>query len=68
MQFTLRGAVSNKPVAAVPSKKRVGNRIALDWIEHVDGREIIHRSGPGVGFWCNLATRLLLFLPIEWLL
>ncbi len=40
----------------------------LEWIEQRDGRTLIHRDEPGVGFWLKAWVWLLSLLPIEWLL
>jgi len=41
---------------------------ALQWVERVDGQEVVHDEEPGVGLWRKFGVKLLSLLPIEWLL
>jgi putative cardiolipin synthase len=41
---------------------------ALQWIEHVDGEDIVHRSEPGTTFWERAGVAIMSMLPIDWLL
>ena len=41
---------------------------ALQWVEQVDGVEVVHDEEPGVGFWRKFGVKVLSLLPIEWLL
>ena len=41
---------------------------SIQWIEQLDGREIVHDSEPGTSFWQRLGVGVLSLLPIEWLL
>ncbi|HEX7385082.1 MAG TPA: phospholipase D family protein [Burkholderiaceae bacterium] len=40
----------------------------LQWVESQGGREIVHDTEPGSGFWRRLAVRLMSLLPLDWLL
>jgi putative cardiolipin synthase len=40
----------------------------LQWIERVDGREIVHEHEPDAGWWKRMAVSILSWLPIESLL
>lgn len=40
----------------------------LQWVEQVDGSEVVHATEPGAGFGLRLFVRLVALLPIEWLL
>ena len=41
---------------------------ALQWVEHIDGKEVVHDQEPGARFWRQLGASLLSLLPIEGLL
>jgi putative cardiolipin synthase len=41
---------------------------ALQWTEHVNGRQILHTKEPGAGFWRRVGVFIVSKLPIEWLL
>ena len=41
---------------------------SLQWIETIDGREVIHEDEPGTTFWRRLGISVLSLLPIDWLL
>ncbi len=41
---------------------------ALQWVEQIDGQEVVHDEEPGVGFWRKFGVKVLSVLPIEWLL
>jgi putative cardiolipin synthase len=47
---------------------RVSDRGELQWVETVDGREIVHDHEPGTSFWRRLGVSILSLLPIEGLL
>ena len=47
---------------------RLGDRGQLQWVETVDGREVVHEQEPGTSFWRRLGVSILSLLPIEWLL
>jgi putative cardiolipin synthase len=47
---------------------RLGPDGALQWIDRVDGREVVLDREPGAGFWRQLGASVLSLLPIEWLL
>jgi len=47
---------------------RLSERGELEWIETVDGREVVHDEEPGTTVWSRLGVSLLSLLPIEWLL
>ncbi len=41
---------------------------SIQWIEHLEGRELVHDTEPGTTFWQRFGVRVLSLLPIEWLL
>ncbi len=41
---------------------------SLQWVEHVNGRDLVHRSEPGSSFARRAWVRVLSWLPIDWLL
>lgn len=41
---------------------------ALQWVDRGDGREVVHDTEPGAGFWRQLGVSVLPLLPIDWLL
>ena len=41
---------------------------SIQWIERVDGRELVHDSEPGTTFWQRFGVGVLSRLPIEWML
>jgi putative cardiolipin synthase len=47
---------------------RLGDGGKLQWIERVDGVEIVHEQEPGTDVWRRLMVVMLSLLPIEWLL
>ncbi|MEO7150178.1 MAG: phospholipase D family protein [Burkholderiaceae bacterium] len=47
---------------------RLTDRGELEWVETLDGRQVIHVEEPGTTFWRRLGVSLLSLLPIEWLL
>ncbi len=55
-------------LAANAYRVRLGPDGALQWVDRVDGREVVHDTEPGAGFWRQLGVSMLSLLPIEWLL
>jgi putative cardiolipin synthase len=55
-------------LAADAYRVRLGPDGALQWVEQVGGRELVHDREPGAGFWRQLGVSVLSLLPIEWLL
>ncbi len=55
-------------IAAQAYRVRRSARGPLEWTETVDGRERVHHTEPGTGWWLRLGVVLLSWLPIEWLL
>jgi putative cardiolipin synthase len=47
---------------------RLSDTGALQWVDRVDGRRIVHDREPGAGFWLRALVTLMSVLPIEWLL
>ena len=47
---------------------RLGPDGGMQWVEHIDGKEVVHDQEPGAGFWRQLGVSLLSLLPIEGLL
>ncbi|MDB5733069.1 MAG: hypothetical protein JWQ03_2964 [Variovorax sp.] len=47
---------------------RIGPGGALQWMEQIDGHEVVHDEEPGAGFWRQLGVSVLSLLPVEWLL
>ena len=67
----LAGAISDTIATDLPShayRVRLDDRGRLQWLEQVGGREIVHLTEPGVGFWRRAVVRFYSWLPIEWLL
>jgi len=40
----------------------------LEWVEHRDGKVVIHHAEPGASLWRRLGVSILSHLPIEWML
>ena len=40
----------------------------LEWVERVDGKEVIHQDEPGTTVMKRVGISVLSWLPIEWLL
>lgn len=40
----------------------------LQWVERIDGAEVVHDAEPRAGCWRQLGVSVLSLLPIEWLL
>lgn len=57
--------VQDVPESAYEVRLR-GHR--LEWIEHNDGIQIVHRREPGSTFWQRAFVTALSWLPIDWLL
>jgi putative cardiolipin synthase len=55
-------------LAANAYRVRLSDRGQLQWIETVDGREVVHDEEPGTTIWRRLGVSMLSLLPIEWLL
>ena len=55
-------------LAAEAWRVRLGPDGALQWVEQAEGRETVHNTEPGTGFWRQLGVSVLSLLPIEWLL
>lgn len=47
---------------------RLGDRGKLQWVEMLDGGEVVHDTEPGRTFWRRVGVSILSLLPIEWLL
>ncbi len=47
---------------------RLGPDGGMQWVEHIDGKEVVHDWEPGAGFWRQLEISVLSLLPIEGLL
>ncbi len=68
---TLAQAIADAFVTDISARSydvRLSDTGELQWVEQVDGKEIVHDEEPGTGFWQRLGLRLLALLPIEWLL
>jgi putative cardiolipin synthase len=40
----------------------------LQWVDQVDGKEVVHDVEPGTTLWQRVGVSLMSLLPIEWLL
>jgi putative cardiolipin synthase len=47
---------------------RLGDAGALQWIEQIDGKEMVHDAEPGTTAWQRARVIIMSMLPIEWLL
>jgi putative cardiolipin synthase len=55
-------------VPANAYRVRLGHDGKLQWVEQVDGRQVVHDEEPGTGFWLRAMVAVMAVLPIEWLL
>ena len=56
------------PLADQSYRVRLGPGGRLQWVERVDGKEVVHEREPGASLWRRLTVAVLSLLPIEWLL
>jgi putative cardiolipin synthase len=56
------------PLAGRSYEVRLGPHGALQWVDRVDGQEVVHNREPGASLWRRLTVAVLSVLPIEWLL
>jgi putative cardiolipin synthase len=64
-------AIAEKFADSIPArayKVRLSEAGKLQWVEQVDGKELVYDQEPGVGFWRRVGVSVLSALPIEWLL
>jgi putative cardiolipin synthase len=64
-------AVAQSFVAEIPTRAyevRLGAKGSLEWVEHVDGRPLVHTTEPGSGVWRRALVWFFSKLPIDWLL
>lgn len=67
----LANAIANALARETPARAyrvRLTDRKELQWVELVDGREVIHTTEPGTGAGRRALVWLLSWLPIDWLL
>ncbi|MEO7337322.1 MAG: phospholipase D family protein [Caldimonas sp.] len=55
-------------LAARAYRLRLSPEGSIQWIEHLEGRELVHDNEPGTTFWQRIGVGVLSLLPIEWLL
>ncbi|MGV8941327.1 MAG: phospholipase D family protein [Lysobacter sp.] len=55
-------------VPANAYRVRLGPEGRLQWVEQVDGEQIVHDDEPGTGVWLRAMVAAMSVLPIEWLL
>ena len=41
---------------------------SMEWVERLDGLDVVHDTEPGTTFWQRFGVRAMSILPIEWLL
>jgi cardiolipin synthase C len=64
---TLAAAI-NGELAERSYQVRLGTAGRPEWVDQVDGKEVVYDREPGAGFWRRLTVAMLSLLPIEWLL
>ena len=40
----------------------------LEWVERIDGKEVVHKDEPGATMMKRIGISILSWLPIDWLL
>jgi cardiolipin synthase C len=55
-------------LAARAYQVRLTDTGALQWVDRVDGKEVVHDVEPGTTLWQRFGVSLMSLLPIEWLL
>jgi putative cardiolipin synthase len=68
---TLASRIADTFITSIPDRAytvRVSGSGALDWVEWVDGHEVVHDHDPGTSIWLRAGVKLLALLPIDWLL
>ncbi|MBK7249625.1 MAG: phospholipase D family protein [Gammaproteobacteria bacterium] len=58
----------NRRLPSATYRVRLGDRDKLQWVETLDGRDLIHHKEPGRTFWRRIGVAIASLLPIEWLL
>jgi putative cardiolipin synthase len=67
----LAQAVAQAFAAEIPARAyqvRLNAEGSLEWVEHVDGRPLVHTTEPGTHFWRRALVWFFSRLPIDWLL
>ncbi|MGH7624049.1 MAG: phospholipase D family protein [Gemmatimonadaceae bacterium] len=67
----LAGGTADAFINGIPDRAytvRLNQSGALEWVERVDGREIVYDRDPKTSIWLRAAVQLLSLLPIDWLL
>jgi len=62
------GDAINRELAERSYQVRLGPAGRLQWVDQVEGKEVVYEREPGAGFWRRLTVAMLSRLPIEWLL
>jgi len=68
---TLATRIADTFVTSVPDRAytvRLNRSGSLQWVEWVDGHEIVYDRDPGTSIWLRAGVKLLSLLPIDWLL
>lgn len=61
-------AMFDNAVSATAYRLRLSESGGLYWVEHRNGDPVLHQAAPGTGVWKRATTRVLSWLPIDWLL
>ncbi len=56
------------PLAARAYRLRLAESGAIQWVEQVEDKVVVHDVEPGTTFWQRMGVTVLSLLPIEWLL
>ena len=68
---TLAGQIAEGFETVVPERAyrvRLASDGGLEWVERVDGKEVVHQDEPGATPMKKIGVSILSWLPIEWLL
>jgi cardiolipin synthase C len=64
-------AIKDKFTTTIPAaayKVQLSEKGDLQWVELIEGKELVHHQEPYAGFWRRLEVSVMSALPIEWLL
>ena len=68
---TVAQAIAEKFAGKTPAhayRVQLGDDGTLQWVEHLEGKELVHGREPCASFWRRTGVFVMSVLPIEWLL
>ena len=68
---TMARAIAEKSTGKIPAhayRVQLGDDGTLQWVEHLEGKQLVHGREPCASFWRRTGVSVMSVLPIEWLL